>query len=76
MRSLEQLSEQRLAPLDWLAAQISTIKFKQIERAKHGLTAIAMNGKRDEKSFPARVIKRTPALSRRARMRNPSCLIS
>ena len=37
MRSLEQLGEQRLAPLDWLAAQISTIKFKQIERAKHGI---------------------------------------
>src|SRR5690242_18036526 len=39
-------------------------------------TAIAIKGKRDEKSFPARVISRTPALSRRARMRKPSCLIS
>jgi hypothetical protein len=39
-------------------------------------TAVAIKGKRDEKSFPARVISRTPALSRRARMRKPSCLIS
>jgi hypothetical protein len=31
---------------------------------------------RDEKSFPARVISRTPALSRFATMRKPSCLIS
>jgi hypothetical protein len=38
-------------------------------------TAIAIKGKRDEKSFPARVISRTPALSRRARMRKPSCSI-
>ncbi|HET8918213.1 MAG TPA: hypothetical protein VFN27_00880 [Xanthobacteraceae bacterium] len=37
MRSLEQLGEQCLTPLDWLAAQISTIKFKQVERAKHGI---------------------------------------
>src|SRR6516225_9245856 len=35
-----------------------------------------MKGKRDEKSFPARVITRTPAASFRARMRKPSCLIS
>ena len=41
------------------------------------LTAMAIKGKRLEKSFPARVISRTPALSRRrARMRKPSCLIS
>jgi hypothetical protein len=39
-------------------------------------TAIAMNGNRDEKSFPALVISRTPALSRRASILNPSCLIS
>ena len=39
-------------------------------------TALAIKGKRDEKSFPAREISRTPTLSRRARMRNPSCLIS
>ena len=37
---------------------------------------LAIKGKRDEKSFPARVISLTPALSRRDRMRNPSCLIS
>ena len=36
----------------------------------------AQQRKRDEKSFPARLISRTPALSRRARMRKPSCLIS
>jgi hypothetical protein len=39
-------------------------------------SAIAIKGKRDEKSFPARVISRTPAASFRARMRKPSCLIS
>src|SRR6516164_459333 len=39
-------------------------------------TAMAMNGKRDEKSFPARVIRRTPVASLRAKMRKPSCLIS
>src|SRR5262249_41630053 len=39
-------------------------------------TAIAIKGKRDEKSFPARVISRTPAESFRARIRKPSCLIS
>lgn len=38
--------------------------------------AIAMKGNRPEKSFPARVISRTPALSRRAKIRNPSCFIS
>ena len=37
------------------------------------LSAVAIG---DEKSFPARVISRTPALSRRAMMRKPSCLIS
>src|SRR5262249_58315873 len=46
------------------------------ERTGSLRTAVAINGKRDEKSFPARVISRTPALSRRARMRKPSCLIS
>src|SRR6516164_7021288 len=46
------------------------------ERTGSLLTAIAIKGKRPEKSFPARVISRTSALSRRARMRNPSCLIS
>jgi hypothetical protein len=39
------------------------------ERTGSLLTAIAIKGKRDEKSFPARVISRTPALSRHARMR-------
>src|SRR6516164_7745272 len=38
--------------------------------------AIAMNGNREEKSLPERVISRTPAPSRRAMMRKPSCLIS
>jgi hypothetical protein len=40
------------------------------------LTAIAMSGKWSVKSFPFGVISRTPAPSRRARMRKPSCLIS
>jgi hypothetical protein len=39
-------------------------------------TAIAIKGKRPEKSFPARVISRTPVASFRARIRKPSCLIS
>jgi hypothetical protein len=112
MRSLEQLGEQRLTPLDWLAAQISTpssssrsnaqttalanapwrrissntaspfssqtIASPSIRHERTGslLTAIAIKVKRAEKSFPARVINRTPALSLRARMRKPSCLIS
>ena len=46
------------------------------ERTGSLLAAIAIKGKREEKSFPARVISRTPALSRRASMRKPSCLIS
>jgi len=39
-------------------------------------TAATMIGKRLVKSLPLRVISRTPALSRRAMMRKPSCLIS
>src|SRR5262249_47975493 len=39
------------------------------ERTGSLLTAIAIKGKREEKSFPARVISRTPAESRRARIR-------
>jgi hypothetical protein len=46
------------------------------ERAGNLPTAIAINGKRAEKLFPARVISRTPAASRRASRRKPSCLIS
>src|SRR5437868_3002786 len=46
------------------------------ERTDSLLTTIAIKGKRDEKSFPFRVISRTPAPSFRARMRKPSCLIS
>jgi hypothetical protein len=38
--------------------------------------AVAMNGKRAEKSLPARVISLTPAPSRRAMIRKSSCLIS
>src|SRR6516165_1063491 len=45
-------------------------------RTGSDLSAMAMNGKRSVKSFPARVISRTPAASLRARMRKPSCLIS
>jgi hypothetical protein len=39
-------------------------------------TAVAIKGKRLVKSLPWRVISRTSALSRRARIRKPSCLIS
>src|SRR5215469_5276365 len=39
------------------------------DRTGSAATAAAINGKREEKSFPAWVIRRTPALSRRARMR-------
>jgi len=39
-------------------------------------TAIPIKGKRCKNSFPARVISRTPAALRRARMWKPSCLIS
>ena len=39
-------------------------------------TASLMNGKRSEKSWPFLVISRTPFPSRRAMIRNPSCLIS
>src|SRR6516225_4958498 len=46
------------------------------DRTGSDLSAMAMNGKRSVKSFPARVISRTPALSRRAMIRKPSCLIS
>src|SRR5215472_8163820 len=46
------------------------------DRTGSDLSAMAMNGKRSVKSFPARVISRTPAASLRARMRKPSCLIS
>jgi hypothetical protein len=58
--------KQPLAFLDWFAPQVPTVKLRSLP------TAIAINGKRDEKSFPARVISRTPALSRRARMRKPN----
>ena len=44
--------------------------------AGRAVTAATMTGKRLVKSFPWRVISRTPALSRRAMMRKPSCLIS
>ena len=46
------------------------------DRAGRAATAEAMEGKRDVKSLPLRVISRTPALPLRARMRKPSCLIS
>ena len=46
------------------------------ERAGSAPTARAMNGNLLLKSCPFRVISRTPALSRLARMRKPSCLIS
>ena len=46
------------------------------DRGARDRTAISMNGKRCVKSFPWRVISRTPAPSRRARMQKPSCLIS
>ena len=46
------------------------------ERTGSSPTAIAIKGKRDEKSFPARVISCTPAGPRRAKIRKPSCLIS
>jgi hypothetical protein len=39
-------------------------------------TAAAASGNRAVKSLPLRVISRTPARPRRARMRKPSCLIS
>jgi hypothetical protein len=45
MRSLEQLCEQPLAFLDWLAVQIPTVKLKQIEGAEEsrGFAAVAAN---------------------------------
>src|SRR6516165_3323453 len=43
---------------------------------RQGGDAATMIGKRLVKSLPLRVISRTPAVSRRARMRKPSCLIS
>ena len=51
-------------------------RYDMLDRTGSDLSAIAMNGKRSVKSFPARVISRTPAASLRARMRKPSCLIS
>ena len=39
MRTLEQLGEQRLAVLDWFAAQILAVKLKQVERAKDALAS-------------------------------------
>jgi len=46
------------------------------EFAGRAATAAAASGKRLVKSFPLRVINRTPAGPRRARIRSPSCLIS
>jgi bifunctional non-homologous end joining protein LigD len=46
------------------------------ERAGRAATAAAASGKRPAKSWPFRVRSRTPAASRRAMMRKPSCLIS
>ena len=46
------------------------------ERPGSAATAAAASGTRLVKSFPLRVISRTPAPSRRAMIRNPSCLIS
>ena len=46
-------------------------RYDMLDRTGSDLSAIAMNGKRSVKSFPARVISRTPAASLRARMREP-----
>jgi hypothetical protein len=46
------------------------------ERAGSAATAATTKGKRLPKSWPLRVKSCTPAVSRRARMRKPSCLIS
>jgi hypothetical protein len=46
------------------------------ERADNAATAAAASGKRPAKSYPLRVRSRTPAASRRAMMRKPSCFIS
>ena len=46
------------------------------ERPGSASSAATASGKRDVKSLPWRVNSRTPALSRRAMIRKPSCLIS
>jgi hypothetical protein len=73
-RGVNKLRQPVLAMLNRRAAQILALKFDQVEGTQH--RGVAKRGNRDVKSWPLRENSRTPALSRRARMRKPSCLIS
>ncbi len=63
----------REAEEDWGSAHWPS---SRSDRADSAVTASTASGNRAVKSLPWRVIRRTPASSRRAIMRMPSCLIS